>query len=499
MVQDFRKKGIETVLISQPFVLTNSKNFTEARQKHILATSQFQKTYIIDDFWFGQTAILDIFKPQTQAWYWTQYKRLISQGAMGVWGDLGEPEKHPDGIFHLDGKLKAQEAHNIYGHYWAKTVYEGFKRDFPKVRPFILMRSGFAGSQRFGLIPWSGDVAHSWKGFRGQPALALSMGLCGVGYMHADAGGFAGGEKDDELYIRWLQYSLFQPIFRPHCQEKIPSEPVFYDEPTKSIAREIVKWRYRLLPYNQTLAYENSKTGKPLMRPLFVAEPDNKELCNIADTYLWGRDLLVAPVFEQGATSRKVYLTKGDIWYDFFSSERHEGGKWIEAKLDRQNMGYFPVFVRGGACLLTMPDDRLAQKYATDVLNITLFVADKNSQEEEVESNFYLEKADENGAIIEAGFIKCEAEKKGELELEAFVPKDLQIAGNPFLTKKRTISLTIKGLDKMPASVTLNGKNLAIIQMQEARKGDGYWHLSEKTLQFTFDWQAGKEVEIAWK
>ncbi len=596
MVADFKQKGIETVLITQPFMLTNSINYEETKKMGLLATDKNKETFVIKNFYFGETGILDIFKTNTQKWYWNKYKNLIDQGVQGMWGDLGEPETHPDAIYHLDGKAKAQEVHNIYGHYWAKTIHEGFKRDYPKIRPFILMRSGFAGSQRFGLIPWSGDVGHSWKGFRGQPALALSMGLCGIGYMHADAGGFAGGRQDDELYVRWLQYSLFQPIFRPHCQEQVPSEPVMYGEPTKSIAREIVKWRYRLLPYNQTLAYENSKTGKPLMRPLWVVEPNNAELYNIADTYFWGRDFLVAPVMDSGAVSRKIYLTKGDVWYDFFTGEKHKGGQWIEKKLfeevsldtkktidsiiqglpkrnnysirlhdmeldeankiykhkykifqndkeekatitawvsvsevffaeninnmgliiasisangqisknvlpyplDVTNRAYFPVFVRGGTCLLTLPDDRLAQKYDTDKLNLTYFVAGKDAKEEE-ECNYYLEKSDKDSNLTEAGFIQIEAEKAGEIEIKAVIPKDLQNAQNGFLKKNRAISLTIRGLENLPANVTLNGKKLVIIQMQEARTGDGYWHPSEKTLQFSFDWKAGEEVEIKWK
>lgn len=499
MVADLRNKGVETVLITQPFMLTNSINYEETKRLNLLATDQNKESFVIKNFWFGETGILDIFKTNTQRWYWSKYKNLINQGVQGMWGDLGEPETHPDAIYHLDGKAKAQEVHNIYGHYWAKTIHEGFKRDYPKIRPFILMRAGFAGSQRFGLIPWSGDVGHSWKGFRGQPALAMTMGLCGVGYMHSDAGGFAGGQKDDELYIRWLQYSLFQPIFRPHCQEQVPSEPVMYGEPTKSIAREIVKWRYRFLPYNQTLAYENTKTGKPLMRPLWVAEPNNAELYNIADTYLWGRDLLVAPVFEEKAETRKLYLPTGDTWYDFFTGELHKGGQWIEAKLDRQKMGYFPVFVRGGACLLTLPDDRLAQKYDTDKLTITHFVAGKDSKEEEVECNYYLEKSDKDSNITEAGFIKIEAEKAGEIELKAVVPTDLQNAQNGFLKRNRQVNISIKGLSSLPASITLNGKKLTIIQMQEGKTGDGYWYPAIKTLHFSFEWKAGEEIEIKWK
>jgi len=502
MVADLRAKGVETVLITQPFMLTSSINYEETKKLNLLATDKNLNSYVIKNFWFGETGILDIFKGNTQKWYWNKYKNLVNQGVYGMWGDLGEPETHPDAIFHLDGKARAQEVHNIYGHYWAKMIHEGFKRDYPKIRPFILMRSGFAGSQRFGLIPWSGDVGHSWKGFRGQPALAMSMGLCGVGYMHADAGGFAGGKKDDELYIRWLQYSLFQPIFRPHCQEQVPSEPVMYGEPTKSIAREIIKWRYRLLPYNQSLAYENTQTGKPLMRPLFVAEPNNTELYNVADTYLWGRDFLVAPILDSGAVSRKLYLTKGDIWYNFFTNEKHKGGQWIDAKLDRQNMGYFPVFVRGGTCLLTLPDDRLAQKYATDKINLTYYIEDKTAKAGTVEttSNVYFEQNTLDSNITEAGFVACEASAaKGTLKLAAVVPQNLQGNGNAFLTKNRTITFIIKGLDAKPTTFSINGKSLQIVGMQEARTGDGYWQPAEKELKIVFEWKAGERIKIAWK
>src|SRR5690606_20856548 len=146
----------------------------------------------------------------------------------GWWGDLGEPELHPSELRHATGS--ADELHNVYGHEWARTVYEGYRRDFMDQRPFILMRAGAAGSQRYGMIPWSGDVNRTWGGLRSQPEISLQMGIQGLAYMHSDLGGFAGDNLDDELYARWLQYGVFQPIYRPHAQEEVPSEPVFRSE-----------------------------------------------------------------------------------------------------------------------------------------------------------------------------------------------------------------------------------------------------------------------------
>ena len=121
------------------------------------------------------------------------------------------------------------------------------------------MRAGYSGSQRYGMIPWSGDVNRTWGGLQSQPEIALQMGMQGLAYMHSDLGGFAGANLDDELYVRWLQYGAFNPIFRPHAQEDVPSEPIYRSEKAKRLASFAIAMRYRLLPYNYNLVYENHK------------------------------------------------------------------------------------------------------------------------------------------------------------------------------------------------------------------------------------------------
>ena len=223
MTADFRKKGVKTIFITEPFVLTTSKKWKEAVAKNVLATDSVGNPFVYD-FYFGNTGLIDIYNPKGKKWFWNIYKEIQALGVDGFWGDLGEPEVHPQALQHAKGS--ADEVHNIYGHDWARLIFEGYQEEYPTERPFILMRAGYSGSQRFGMIPWSGDVNRTFGGLQSQPEIALQMGMQGMGYMHSDLGGFAGANLDDELYVRWLQYGVFQPIYRPHAQEEVPSEPV---------------------------------------------------------------------------------------------------------------------------------------------------------------------------------------------------------------------------------------------------------------------------------
>jgi len=351
MIANLNAKGVKTILITEPFILTTSSKWQETVEKNVLATTKNKKPATWD-FYFGNTGIVDVFKPEGKIWFWNIYKQLINQGVSGLWGDLGEPEVFPSKAITAEGT--ADEVHNIYGHNWAKLIAEGYKKDFPKQRPFILMRSGYSGSQRYGMIPWSGDVSRSWGGLQSQMEIALQMGMQGMAYMHSDLGGFAGANLDDELYTRWLQYGVFNPIFRPHAQEDVASEPVYRNESTKELAKKAIELRYQMLPYNYNIAFENSQTGLPLMRPLFFDELFNKNLFSKSDNYLWGNDFLIAPITKKGQETVIVYFPKTGIhnleipWYDFYSNQRYEAGKSYTIKTVPDHI---PTFVRGNALI----------------------------------------------------------------------------------------------------------------------------------------------------
>jgi oligosaccharide 4-alpha-D-glucosyltransferase len=351
MIADFNQQGVKTVLITEPFILTSSNRWQEAVRENILATDKAGKPFTYD-FYFGNTGLIDLFQPKARDWFWRIYKDLAAMGVAGVWGDLGEPEVHPSELLHANGKLSADQVHNIYGHEWAKLVAHGYQKDFPNQRPFILMRAGYSGSQRFGLIPWSGDVNRTWGGLRSQPEIALQMGLQGLAYMHSDLGGFAGANLDDELYARWLQYGVFQPIFRPHAQEEVPSEAIFRAEKAKQLAKAAIELRYRLLPYNYTLAFDNQQQGLPLMRPLFFTDPNNAQLSAHSASYLWGENFLVQPIMNPGQQQVDVLFPQG-VWLDFYSGAIYQGGTSHNVKVSEQSI---PVFVRAGAFIpMAMP------------------------------------------------------------------------------------------------------------------------------------------------
>ncbi|MEZ4910242.1 MAG: glycoside hydrolase family 31 protein [Saprospiraceae bacterium] len=336
MIQELSAKRKKTILVTEPFVLKSSLNYNKSKKLH--AVNDRKKPYVLTDFYFGPGGLIDIFRKDARNWFWKQYDKQNKIGIQGWWGDLGEPEKHPSDLFHNlsdfghNRLFSAQEVHNIYGHYWTKMLYEKFEKHYPNTRLFSLNRSGFAGTQRYGIFPWSGDVSRSWGGLKAQLPLMLGMAMSGIPYIHSDAGGFAGGEGDYELYIRWLQFSAFTPILRPHGTAlfdiepqafSFPSEPGLMPEPYLTYARNIIQTRYKLLPYNYTLAYLQTTQGKPLVSPMYHAFPFDQAVNDIEDQYMWGDDIMVVPILQKGQTQKKVIFPKGK-WYRFSNDHNQE-------------------------------------------------------------------------------------------------------------------------------------------------------------------------------
>ena len=342
MIAKFKKEGVKTILITEPYVIDTVHNYKDAASNGVFVTDSLGQTYLDKQFYFGAGSLIDIFRPVARDWFWKKYKKQVDLGVAAWWGDLGEPESHPSDIRHVNGK--ADQVHNIYGHYWDKMLFEKYAENYPDTRLFHLQRSGFAGSQRYAAYPWTGDVSRSWGGFQAQLPLLLTMGMNGLGYIHSDAGGFAQGVADNELYTRWLQFAVFTPILRPHGSG-FPSEPVFWSEKTQEVVRNYMKLRYAMLPYNYTLAYENATTGSPLVRPLFYQYPNDTAANRIEDEYLWGSNILVAPILKKGLASRTVYFPEGK-WFDFFSGKEYNGNTQAELPVTIDNI---PVFAKAGS------------------------------------------------------------------------------------------------------------------------------------------------------
>jgi oligosaccharide 4-alpha-D-glucosyltransferase len=492
MMADFKAKGVKTVLITEPFILSTSDKWQEAVDNQVLAKNHAGNPKRFD-FYFGNTGLIDVFDNKASDWFNDIYTGLFKQGAAGWWGDLGEPEVHPaDSIHHFDGlDVTGDEIHNAYGHMWAKRVFENQLQIAPKQRPFIMMRSGFVGSQRYGMIPWTGDVSRSWDGLKPQVELSLQMGLLGLGYTHSDLGGFAGGEKfDQELYIRWLQYGVFQPVFRPHAQDNIAPEPIFHDEQTKDILREFVKLRYAMLPYNYSLAFENSLTGMPLMRPVFFEDSTNHKLIDIKDSYFWGDAFLVKPITEPNLTEVSIDLPQG-IWFDYWTDKRYQGNQTIqvETQLDR-----LPVMVRAGSFIPMVKPVQTTDHYNTQKLDLHFFA------DPAVKSA--------SGTMYDDDGVDPNSIKNKTFETLFFTAQHNQSQLNISLKRQgkyytmpasRELTLQVHNWTASKNSISINHQVINLVKDNdtfEKASQAGFWDENRKILLVKFTWSEDIQLEI---
>ena len=480
MISELRAQDVKTVLITEPFILTTSKQWESAVANNALAQNDNGAPYTFD-FYFGNTGLVDVFSEAGQDWFWQYYEKLAAQGVAGWWGDLGEPEVHPDDIQHMwqSKKVSGAEVHNAYGHQWAKTVYNNLTELQPDTRPFVLMRSGFLGSQRYGMVPWTGDVSRSWGGLKPQVELALQMSVFGMAYTHSDLGGFAGGETfDPELYTRWLQFGTFSPVFRPHAQDNIAPEPIFHADPAKSIARKFIQLRYDMLPYNYSLAFENALYGTPLMRPVAMAYGESDWFEN-ADSYLWGDGLLVSPVTSANQTVWPTKLPEG-VWFDFFSDTKYQGDQTVNYPLSQDN---FPVWVKAGS-FMPMADG-LSRTEQFDARKIEMHYWHDNSVNSS--SYTYYEDDGKNPASVKKGLytkLLLNASVDDKAALTLMLDSEGSYIGMP---KQRDITYVVHGLSEKPQSVSIDGRSVPVM-----------WDEKGKTLSLatSCDYQQSVKVVI---
>lgn len=359
MLDSLNAMGVNTILISQPYI--NKKgaidNYNFLDENRMLTRGADGKSHDVTT-WVGDAGMFDISNPETREWLWNRLKPLTEEGLAGWWGDLGEPEVHPLTIRHANGET-ASQYHNVYGNEWSRLIYEGLRKDFPDMRPVLLMRGGTAGLQRYSVFPWTTDVSRSWGGLQPQVNLMLNSGLSGLGYMSSDIGGFAvdpAHPYDPELYVRWLEMGTFTPVLRTHAQFK--PEPYHYPA-QQQILKKFIKMRYEWLPYNYTLAYENARYGLPLARPVNFYGDESGKLADVQDEYLWGSEVLVAPVMTAGARSRKVIFPAGE-WINWNNPAlRYKGGSTANIPAP---LGTLPLFVKAGSFI---------PQYTREIANVT--------------------------------------------------------------------------------------------------------------------------------
>ncbi len=490
MISDFRNKGVKTVLITEPYILDSLENFKIADQLRILALDSNGNSYVNKEFYFGDGALIDIFKPEAGDWFWKQYKKQMEIGVEGWWGDLGEPENHPSDQIHVIGK--ADEVHNIYGHYWHKALFENFRNDFPNKRLFNLNRAGFAGSQRYSIYPWTGDVSRSWGGLQAQLPLLIHMSLSGLPFIHSDAGGFAQGAMDNELYTRWLQMACFSPILRPHGSG-IPSEPVYFNDTTKNIVRKFMKLRYQLLPYIYTLSAEANLHGYPIVRPLFYEFPDDTTTYNVDNEYMFGDDILIVPIVEKGKAKQEIYLPKGNKWYNFWDNYLFDGGKSKNVVIKLETI---PVFVKAGSFIPMVPYFSTTDNYTTKNLTIRYYFDHSGA------TNTYTMFEDDGrtfGTFESGNYSLIVMERK--MISDGEYSYTLESKGNGYLDepKKRMVKIEIVGLfGSSIDSLFVDDVELTKSENKTSTINEYYFDYSSKKWIVNLEWN-GNNIEIIQK
>ncbi|MGC2635649.1 MAG: TIM-barrel domain-containing protein, partial [Acidobacteriaceae bacterium] len=308
--------------------------------------------------------------------YWQQHLPIEAAGVDGWWPDEGD-------------RL------SVYARFERNQLYwEGPLSVHPDRRPFALHRNGYAGLQRFGWL-WSGDIDSNWAALTAQVRNGINVGLCGIPYWGTDTGGFVPThELTPELYLRWFQFSAFCPLFRSHGRawqlrlpwgwnqgtpgplegsERLgpnwPPPEELHDAQVEEICRAYLDLRYRLLPYLYSSAAQAHATGMPLIRPLWIDHPDDKQALTRADEYLFGDSFLVAPVLQAGAGQRSVYLPAGP-WWDYWSGEATEGGKEISRAVDLKTL---PLYVKAGAVVPLGPVRQYTSEPANEPLTLRVY------------------------------------------------------------------------------------------------------------------------------
>ena len=368
MVKELKELGIETVVSVWPTIDERSENFGKmADMGYLVNADRGNQNHMT---WMGNTVFYDATHTGAQQFVWNRCKENYydKYGIRCFWLDEAEPEYGPydfDNYRYYAGP--ALQCSNVYPIGYAKGFYDGLRAAGEK-DVLSLVRCAWAGSQKYGVLTWSGDIYSSFRSMQEQLQAGLSMSMAGIPWWTSDIGGFLGGniaDKDfQELLLRWFAWGAFCPVFRMHG-ERSPwyereqefrngvrqltsgqdNEVWSFGEENYQILSKYLFIRERLRPYIRECMQAASETGAPVMRPLFYDFPEDKACWAVEDSYMFGPDLLVSPVMEAGADSRRIYLPAGTRWTDAYTKQVYEGGQWVTVPAP---IDIIPVMVREG-------------------------------------------------------------------------------------------------------------------------------------------------------
>ncbi|CAC11443.1 alpha-glucosidase related protein [Thermoplasma acidophilum] len=417
LTEYMEQKGVKLITIMEPSIkMEHGFDLYEEGLKGGYFVKYPDGNVMYAPVWPEMAAFPDFTDEKAREWYASKYDFMRSMGVSGFWHDMNEPaifvgwgdNTMPRSAVHRIGRH--EEVHNLYGYYMDKAAYDHLSK---VERPFILSRSGWAGISRYGWI-WTGDTETSWKELKQNIITIMHMSMSGITLTGCDIGGFT-GSPTPELFIRWLQASLFFPLYRVHSDKKSKRrEPWAFGSHEKEII-EIIRLRHSFVPHIYSEAISSSITGLPLVRPVFWADPSRNDLMSVDDEYTFGGSILIAPIVEEHAVIRRIILPSGR-WYNISDDRIVEGSLSINVDLST-----VPIFVREGSAILRENDGIELHLYlANERRKSILYISDGND-DIKVEVEFDSKSVDINPqkvpkikAIVMHGFREDELILNGE-------------------------------------------------------------------------------------
>ncbi len=363
MTDELHDMGTKLVVSVWPTVNENSENYAHMRDNNMLMLTSRGSDRVFN--FYGWQAEIDVTNPATRDYVWSKLKEnYINNGVDALWFDEAEPEIHPEQFDNLIWhKGRGDEVALLYPYYYLKMAYDGF-RSMSTENPVTLTRCAYLGSQKFGALVWSGDIPSTFESLSCQVKAGLNMAMCGIPWWNTDIGGFYGGdtqsEEFKELIVRWFQYGVFSPVMRVHGNRNRhgekhdvkepsgdPNELWSFGERNFEILKDLVLLRERLRPYIENHMKIASEKGYPIMRPMFFDFPDDENCYMLGEQYMFGDDILFAPIVNRGQTEKQVYLPKGE-WILTKNMQQYGAGRYeISAEIDE-----FIAFIKKDAEVL---------------------------------------------------------------------------------------------------------------------------------------------------
>ena len=450
MNQELAGLNFHRVFINEPCLLRTDPLWPYMAASGYLVQDSSGDSFV-GSIWFGEVSFVDFSRGVARDWYKEQLKTFLSVGISGLWLDLNEPANNfmPDAVYDFDGDQRSDlESRDLYALLEARTAYEAELELRTNTRPWNCSRSGYSGIQRYSAT-WGGDAQSTFDSLRVSIQMSISMGLSGQNQFGHDTGGFL-GSPSGELFTRWLEFSCFTPLFRNHSINTSPSrEPWSFGEPYTDLIRQVIQQRYRWLPYTYTLFEEASRTGRPVLAPTFFYAAGDSNTYTQDTEYLFGPDLLVAPVFVDGATNRTLYLPAASDWTDIWTDRQYPGGQVITVPAP---LGTIPLLVRAGAILVRGAVMPYVNASGDPDLNVDVYPQGGSA--------FTLYEDDGASFDYKSGvFLRTEIQSQWNLTAgKVFISR---VAGS-FQPPKRSWALTIHHVPASPMGVELNGTPLPL-------------------------------------